>query len=63
MKHFISFETCNLFDIFHIYPTIYKVNNMFQLIAFNITYMTSINLICCHFIESSLLHLLHNIWI
>ena len=36
---------------------------MFQLIAFHITYMTSMNLIYYHFIEFSLLNLLHIIGI
>ena len=47
----------------YIYPTINKVDNTFQVNAFNITYMTSINLMYYHFIEFSLLHLLHMIWI
>ena len=52
-------KTCYLFDIFHIYPTIYKVDNIFQLIAFHIAFMTSMNLICYHFIKSSSLNLLY----
>ena len=58
-KFYISIETCNLFDTFHIYPTIYKVDNIFQLIAFHIAFMTCMNLMCCDFIKSSSSNLLY----
>ena len=32
-KFYFLFEICSLFDIFQIYPTIYKVDNIFQLLA------------------------------
>ena len=32
-KLYFLFEKCSLFEIFQIYPTIYKVDNIFQLLA------------------------------
>ena len=60
-KFYFLFEICSLFDIFQIYSTIYKVDNIIQLLAFCITYMTSINLIC-YFIKFSSLYLLNIIF-